>query len=68
MHYLDVDRETRRARVLARNTQGPIAPAFPLTSERFDALESYYESPSDDELYEAMIVCESEAPGGAALW
>jgi predicted kinase len=79
MHYLDVPRETRKARIMARNarnagvttrkpdwsessdstltvdagTQG-----FEITEEMFDWLEQWFEPPSDDELYGAMIVAE----------
>jgi hypothetical protein len=31
-------------------------------------MESYFEPPSDDELYDAMIVCEFEGPGAAMLF
>jgi hypothetical protein len=32
--------------------------SFGLTEEMFDAMESWFEAPTDDELYGAMIVCE----------
>jgi predicted kinase len=58
LHYLDVDRETRRARVLQRNEQRPPhAFSFEVTEAMFDWMERWFEPPSDDELYEAMIVC-----------
>lgn len=57
LHYLDVSSTTRRARVL-ENGQPPRPFAFGLTAEMFDALEAWFEPPSDDELYGAMIVCE----------
>jgi predicted kinase len=69
LHYLDVDRETRRARVRRRNTERTETYLFPVSDEMFDFMESYFEPPSDDELYSAMIVCESEAPPGSPmLW
>lgn len=57
LHYLDVDVEVRRERVRLRNEQrsGPFS--FVVTDAMFDYLESAFEAPSDDELYEAMIVC-----------
>lgn len=57
LHYLDVDVEARRQRVRLRNEQrsGPFS--FEVTDAMFDYLESAFEAPSDDELYEAMIVC-----------
>jgi predicted kinase len=67
MHYLDVDRDTRRARVQRRNTERTDTYAFHVTDEMFDYMESYFEPPSDDELYDAMIVCESEAPGAPGM-
>jgi predicted kinase len=42
MHYLDVPRETRRARV-------------GISDAMFDSMEQWFEAPSDDELYGAMI-------------
>jgi predicted kinase len=68
MHYLDVDRETRRARVQRRNVDRTETYSFHVTDEMFDFMESYFEPPSDDELYDAMIVCESEAPGAGMLF
>jgi predicted kinase len=64
LHYLDVARETRSARLLARiarveREEGPAASGQ--AEERqsaFEAMEAYFEPPSDDELYSAMIVCE----------
>jgi len=57
LHYLDVSVETRRARVLQRgaDTRGE---SFQITGRMFDAMERYFEAPTDDELYGAMIVCE----------
>ena len=57
LHYLDVSPSTRRARVLA-NAREPRPYAFGLTAEMFDAMEGWFEPPTDDELYGAMIVCE----------
>jgi predicted kinase len=68
MHYLDVDRDTRRARVQRRNTERTGTYAFHVSDEMFDFMEGYFEPPSDDELYDAMIVCESEAPGAGMLF
>ncbi len=58
LHYLDVSVETRRARVIQRGKQ-PASPfAFNLTEAMFEAMEGWFEVPSDDELYGAMIVCD----------
>jgi predicted kinase len=58
MHYLDVPRDVRRARVHARNIQLR-GTAFEVSDEMFDWMEQWFELPSDDELYGAMIVCDS---------
>jgi predicted kinase len=58
LHYLDVSRETRRARVLERTRQ--LAPTSSVEDDEtsFDLMDQWFEPPSDDELYGAMIVCE----------
>jgi predicted kinase len=58
MHYLDVPRETRRARVLARGAKPSGASSFALSEAMFDRMEHWFEPPTDDELYGAMIVCD----------
>jgi predicted kinase len=58
MHYLDVDRETRRARVERRNHEKGPSFALVVTPAMFDALDRGFEAPTDDELYGAMIVVE----------
>jgi predicted kinase len=58
LHYLDVSRETRRARILKRSQTEPRTHLFELSDAMFDAMEGLFEPPSDDELYGAMIVCE----------
>jgi predicted kinase len=57
LHYLDVDAETRRERVRQRNSHGAATFALVVTDEVFDFVEGLFEAPTDDELYEAMIVC-----------
>jgi predicted kinase len=57
MHYLDVPRETRRARIRARSAQ-PNG-GYAITDAMFDWMDQWFEMPSDDELYGAMIVCDS---------
>ena len=66
LHYLDVDRETRKARVIGRN-EATTPLAFAMTDEMFDFLEGEFQPPSDDELYDAMIVCESLTPGSPTV-
>ena len=57
LHFLDVDAETRRERVRQRNAEGSGTYAFEVTDDMFDYLENAFETPADDELQEAMIVC-----------
>jgi len=57
LHYLDVDLETRRARVRERNVTRAGSYSLEVTDAMFDWMEQWFEAPSDDELYEAMIVC-----------
>lgn len=58
LHYLDVGRDTRRARILERVAQNSPGHSFAVTEAMFDAMEALFEPPTDDELYGAMIVCE----------
>jgi predicted kinase len=55
LHYLDVSREIRRARIHERNRADS---SLEISEALFDRLDSRFESPTDDELYGAMIVCE----------
>jgi predicted kinase len=56
LHYLDVDAETRRARVRRRNLERTGTYAFEVTDAMFDLMERRFEPPTEDELYGAMIV------------
>jgi predicted kinase len=58
MHYLDVDRETRLARIERRNGERAAPFPFEVTPAMFEALDRAFEPPTDDELYGAMIVVE----------
>jgi predicted kinase len=58
MHFLDVPRDTRRARIHARNAARSGPYAVEVSDEMFDWMEQWFEQPSDDELYGAMIVCD----------
>ena len=59
MHFLDVPRDVRKARVVARNAQRSGTYMFDVTDAMFDWMEQWFEQPTDDELYGAMIVCDS---------
>src|SRR5277367_5859839 len=58
LHYLEVSRETRLARVLQRNQDRASPYAFEVTEAMFNHMEAWFEPPSDDELYGAMILSE----------
>jgi predicted kinase len=58
LHYLDVPREVRRARVRARNEAKTGTYVFDVSDAMFDWMEQWFEPPTDDELYGAMIVCD----------
>lgn len=57
LHYLDVGRDTRRARILERNRERSMA-TLEVSEELFDSIDREFEPPTDDELYGAMILCE----------
>lgn len=56
LHYLDVDIEIRRARVRERNVERGPTFSFEVNDAMFDYMEGWFEPPTDDELYEAMVV------------
>jgi predicted kinase len=58
LHYLDVEKETRRDRIRKRNESRGATYSFRISEEMFDFMEGWFEVPSDDELYGAMIVCD----------
>jgi predicted kinase len=57
LHYLDVSREIRLARVLERDRLRVASAGFEVTGATFDRVEAQFEPPTDDELYGAMILC-----------
>ena len=56
LHFLDIDKETRMKRVLKRNTEKGDTFEFEVTQENFDFMESWFESPSDEELGNDSII------------
>ncbi len=56
LHYLDVDVSSRFERVRQRNAARSGAFAFDVTDAMFQFMENAFEPPSDDELYDAMIL------------
>ena len=57
LHYLDVDRDARLERVMQRNAERAGTHAFHVSQPMFDFFDRWFEPPTDDELYGAMIVC-----------
>jgi predicted kinase len=58
LHYLDVSRQVRRARVLERNLSRASSDPLAISETSFDRMDARFEPPTDDELYGAMILCE----------
>lgn len=56
VHYLDIDRETRLQRVLARNKQKDDCYAFDVTPGMFEFVEGMFETPGEDELVDAIVI------------
>ena len=56
LHYLDLEVDTRRERVRRRNIERGACFAFEISDAMFDYIEGWFEPPTDDELYGAMIV------------
>lgn len=56
LHYLDVDVEERRRRVVQRNREKGAAYSFEVTSDMFDFVESMFEPLTAEELREAIVV------------
>ncbi|OEZ62643.1 ATP-binding protein [Duganella sp. HH105] len=49
-HFVDADLETRRQRVLRRNAEKGATYSFDVTPVMFEAMESYFERPTEGEL------------------
>jgi predicted kinase len=58
LHYLDVSRRVRHARIFERDRAGASSNPFAISETLFDRMDTRFEAPTDDELYGAMIVCE----------
>jgi predicted kinase len=56
LHFLDVDVETRRARVQRRNTEKSASYSFDVSDAMFDFMETWFERPSAEELVGAEVV------------
>jgi predicted kinase len=55
-HFIDAQLSVRRQRVLQRNADRGETFSFDVTPRMFDAMEEYFERPSDDELVSACLI------------
>lgn len=55
LHYLDVPKNVRRARILKRNSEQGSTYEFEVSEANFDFMESWFEPPSSEELKNAVI-------------
>lgn len=56
MHFVSADAQTRRQRVLSRNTERGETFSFPVSPAMFDMMESQYEAPNEEELARAIVL------------
>ncbi|MEM6795926.1 MAG: AAA family ATPase [Acidobacteriota bacterium] len=62
LHWVEADRETRKARVLGRHHAGGDSLGYRVTEEMFDSMEDAVERPIGPELEEAQVVRTGGAP------
>jgi len=55
LHFLDVPRDTRRQRILKRNSEQGSTYEFQVSEANFDFMESWFETPNKEELKNAII-------------
>jgi predicted kinase len=65
-HFVDADLPTRRQRVLDRNAEKGETYSFDVTTEMFEAMEHYFERPSESELSNSQLVQSTQV--GAPSW
>lgn len=56
IHFLDIDRDTRRKRVTQRNNEKGDSFEFEVNEEAFNFMESWFETPDEAELEKAIII------------
>ena len=56
IHYLNIDKETRRQRVTKRNHEQGDSFEFEVNDEAFDFMETWFEAPRSEELVGAIVV------------
>ena len=58
MHFLDISREIRLARVMQRNDQKGDTYEFDVSQENFEFMETWFETPSQTEMKNGIIIFE----------
>lgn len=58
LHFLDIPKETRLERVLKRNKEQGETFEFEVSQENFDFMESWFESPKETEMKNAIRISE----------
>jgi len=56
IHFLNIDRDTRRNRVTQRNDEKGDSFEFEVNEEAFNFMESWFEKPTEEELQDAIII------------
>jgi predicted kinase len=56
LHFLDISAETRWKRISSRNKEKGETFEFEVTRENFDFMETWFETPTDDELENGIVI------------
>lgn len=56
IHYLNIDKETRRQRVTKRNQEQGDSFEFEVNDDAFDFMETWFEAPRAEELIGAVVI------------
>lgn len=56
IHFLNIDRDTRRKRVTQRNDEKGASFEFEVNDEAFNFMESWFETPTAEELKDAILI------------
>lgn len=58
MHFLDISKETRQARIFQRNQEKGATFEFEVSQENFDFMETWFEKPTKTELKTGIVITE----------
>lgn len=56
LHFLDISAETRWKRIASRNKEKGETFEFEVTHENFEFMETWFETPTDDELENGIVI------------